>query len=127
MAKRATDQLLENLNALLAAHGISQAELARRARMSQTTVSGLFRGLENGSSPRLETIEDVARGFGVSVLQLMSPGLKIAEPETASSLRVLSKQLGRLTEDFLSSDDTGRQEILRMAEGQASRSTKTRK
>ena len=116
VAKSLLETLLMNLNALLQAQGISQAELARRARMPQRTVNRVFNALEDRMSPGLETLEGIARGLGVPIASLLSGEIEITQQSHAESPRLLSRQIGRLTEDFLLSDTEGRKEILRKAE-----------
>lgn len=108
--------LLENLNSLLRAQGISRAELARRARMPQTTVNRVFNALEDRISPTLETLEGLSRGFRVPLASLLSGAPLPASSTPQDSPRSLSRQLARLTEDFLLSDADGRAEILRKAD-----------
>ena len=125
MAATPTGQLLENLRALFAAHRVSRNRFAKHAGIPQSTISGLMRALENGGTVRLETLEAMARGFNVTVAQLMSPNLDVNNAESRTPNRLVSRQLGRLTDDFLSSDDDGRQQILSVAEAHALRSVKT--
>jgi transcriptional regulator with XRE-family HTH domain len=122
MPKRtATEQLLENLNRLLQVHGISQAELARRARMTQRTVNHTFRSVEEGHSPTLTTIEKLARSFDLSVAELLSPDLKVDQSFHRGEMRILSRQLARLVDSFLAASPQGRLELLRVAEEEAIR------
>lgn len=127
MAQNIAELLLRNIQALLAARGLSQNEFARRTGIPQTTISGLIRALENGRTVRLGTLEAVAQGFKVSVAQLIAPDLKVDSVGEVTPSRVLSRQVGRLTEDFLLTDDRGRQEILATAKAQVTRSLKATK
>ena len=116
MAKSLLETLLANLNALLQAQEISQAELARRAGVPQTTVSRVFHALEDRMSPRLETLEGIARGFGVPIASLFSGEVAQAPSTEIESPLILARQIGRLTEDFLISGSCGRADILRKAD-----------
>lgn len=121
----ALDTLLKNLHALLEAQGISQAELARRARMPQTTVSRVFKALEDRVSPRLDTMESMARGLRVPLEALLSGGPVPQPSEQISSPHTLARQLARLTEDFMLSDESGRREILANADDCANKASRT--
>ncbi len=47
--------------------GWSQGELAKRAGVRRATIHAL----ERGASPRLDTLEKLAKAFGVKVTQLL--------------------------------------------------------
>lgn len=121
----ALDTLLKNLHAVLEAQGISQAELARRARMPQTTVSRVFKALEDRVSPRLDTLESIARGLRVPLEALLVGGPAPQPSEQTASPHSLARQLGRLTEDFMLSDEIGRREILAKANDCANKASRT--
>ncbi len=119
----ALETLIENLNALLRAQNISRAELARRARMQQTTVNRVFNALEDQLSPTLETLEGLSRGLRVPLSSLLSGAPLPESPTPQESPRSFSRQLARLTEDFLLSDSEGRKEILTKADECATRNS----
>lgn len=113
--------LLQNLTALLERHGLSQAEFARRSGVPATTLNRVINDLEGGLSPRLDTVEAIAQGFGLTVGDLLSG----AVPEggtPADPPHNLARQLSRLVEDFVVCDAAGRIAVLRAAEENAARS-----
>jgi transcriptional regulator with XRE-family HTH domain len=57
------------------AAALSQTELAERAGLSQTWISRLERGEEN---PTLSTLEALARGFGVTLPELLATDAEAA-------------------------------------------------
>jgi len=120
MRRSAIQSLLENLRAALQSQGISQAELARRARIPQTTLNRIFHSLEHGVSPTLETVDRLAHGLKVSAAELLTDGVSSRLTSTDSPYLV-ARQIARLTEDFLLSSEVGRKEILRVAEDSAAR------
>ena len=127
LPKTSSEALLRNLTGLLASHGITQAEFARRAGVPATTLNRVINELESGLSPRLETVESIAKGFGITVSALLAG----EELPTGASLAVtphaVARQLARLVEDFLYSDEDGRMEVLRAAEQAAATAELRRK
>ncbi len=110
--------LKANLRAALAKQDVSQSEFARRVGLHQRSVNRLVGGSPEDHSPTLETLEAIAKGMGVSVVELLSPGFKA--PATTPSLEprsspLLVRSLSRLIEDFLLSDESGRRRILALA------------
>jgi transcriptional regulator with XRE-family HTH domain len=120
MSQKVIEVLLANLNGLTKAQGLNQPALAKRAGVNGKTVNNLFKSMERGMSPTLDTLIAVAKALGVSVADLLAgAGPPISVPLEQPHL--LARQLGRLTEDFLLSSADGRQDILRLAEKRASR------
>jgi len=120
-AVSALEVLVRNLTALTEAHGLSQSELARRAGISQKSSNNLFRSQELDMSPGIDLIEKAAAVFGLTAAELLSPSLpKEAMCSPPGSVRV-ARSVGRLVEDFLSSDESGRQRITAVAEEEAER------
>lgn len=128
--RTASEVFVENLLALVNAHGLSQAELARRARTPLSTINRVFHWHENRVAMSLETIESIARGLQVPVATLLTergsahappPYAVLASPVSRLRGRQIARQVGRLTEDFLQCCDEGRQEVLRVAEECAAR------
>ena len=62
----------ENVSWLIRANGMTQAELAARARMSATYLSDIMAGRAN---PSLRIVEAIAHAFGVSPLDLLNSKL----------------------------------------------------
>lgn len=119
--------LLSNLNALSEATGYSQTEVARQSGLAQKTVNNLFRSLETGTSPKLETIEQLAKAFNITVAELLSPKMIAIEPVQYTVTNTLPKTLGRLIEDFLQSDKKGQKEILFTAQAESERTINDKK
>lgn len=118
--------LHKNLTALLKEHGLTQAEFARRARVPSTTLNRAMNDLEKGLSPRLDTVEAIARGFKLTVSQLLAGETSQSAPAPASPApHLVAKQLARLVEDFMTSDDEGRKAILRCAEEESLKRPRT--
>jgi len=65
-----TKTVSENLHALRVAKGLTQQELAGRAKITVSYVSMLERG---NRSPPLETLEVLAKALKVPPLQLLEP------------------------------------------------------
>lgn len=122
MRHNVTEILLANLTNLAKAQTLNQSALARRAGVSAKTVNNLFRSLERGISPILDTLAAVASGLRVSVADLLASTANappVSEP--IGEPHLLARQFARLAEDFMLSSEEGRREILRLAEKRASR------
>lgn len=74
--------LKTNLKNLRSERGLSVADLSRRSGVSRASIMQLERG-EN--SPTLHTLERLARGFGVSVSDLLED---TADPSTTVTSRM---------------------------------------
>jgi transcriptional regulator with XRE-family HTH domain len=125
--KTSSEALLRNLTGLLASHGITQAEFARRAGVPATTLNRVVNELESGLSPRLETVESIAKGFGITVSALLAGEELPAGAHLAATPNAVARQLSRLVEDFLYSDEDGKMEVLRAAEQAAAAAERRRK
>lgn len=60
----------ETLNKKTGEMGVAQEALEDLTGVAQTTISGILR---QGKTPRLSTLEQIAKGFGVEVWQLFAP------------------------------------------------------
>ena len=60
----------ERIRELCAKKGMTQYELAKRAEMTQSSISSL---LNEGNVPKITTVEKVCKGFGITLAQLFSP------------------------------------------------------
>ena len=121
MAAASTDRLVSNLNVLLRTLNISQAELARRARIPQTTLNRIFHSKDNPFSPNLRTLDSLARGLKVSIAELFGSEPGEIEGHITDLPRMVSRQVARLVKDFLLANGGDRTEILRFAEDRANR------
>jgi len=108
MQQEPTHCLVENLNALLRAHGMSRAELARSVGMEQTTLNRIFNAKEKGTSTTLETVSTLAKGLNVSVAELLSPSMNAHPAQDETTQPLVCRQLARLVEDFLLSTTAAR-------------------
>ena len=59
------------------AAGISQEELAARARLDRTYVSGVERGIRN---PTVLVLQDIAAALGIRAMDLLAPGERQRRP-----------------------------------------------
>ena len=60
----------ERIRELCAKKGMTQYELAKRAEMTQSSISSL---LNEGNVPKITTVEKVCKGFGITLAQFFSP------------------------------------------------------
>jgi len=121
MSQNILETLLSNITSLSKAQGLNQPALARRAGVNGKTVNNLFRSLERGISPSLDTLIAVAKGLRVSVADLLAGSGPVPTGAPIGEPHLLARQFARLTEDFLLSSEEGREDILRLAEKRASR------
>ncbi len=100
----------------LEARQLSQNEFAQISGVPQSTLQRL---LAPGSTatPSLSTVESIARGFGIDIADLVGSVGRV--PVALTTQGVVAKQIGRLVEDFLSSNERARITILRTAEAAA--------
>lgn len=89
--------------------GLKQEGLAKRAGVSQRTVGNMLNA--KGPSPKLDSVDKVARAFGLEGWHLISPVL-LDDLKSGGSL-------GRLFDSYLKSSTTGRQHIQRVADREA--------
>jgi len=104
--------IARNLRALLKVHGMTSPEVAHKAGVDAKTLNNLLHGRFD---PRPEKCEQVAAVFGLTGWQLMIPEL--------SSDLFQNGRLAKLIEDYASADESGRDNILRVAEMAARYST----
>lgn len=100
-----------NLQRLMDHHGLSQAELARKSGVGQSTLSKLL-NIEDPSAmnPRSSTVEQLADYFDIPGWQLMMPGLPLE--------LLLSKRLTKLVENYRDAPEPGRAQVERIAESE---------
>lgn len=76
-----TNSLANRLRKLMADRGWSARETARRAGWGETAeVSNLLRRLDAGGTARTDTLEDLARAFGVSLGELVDGAPSSSDP-----------------------------------------------
>lgn len=100
-----------NVRQLMDHHGLSQAELGRRAGVAQTLLSGLLSRDAAAKNPTCATIDKLATYFKLAPWQLLVPGM---------SLDLLQNdELSSVLESYAKAPVLGRQTILRVAEAEA--------
>lgn len=100
------DTLADNVNALLKRDGLSQRELAGRARIKDPkNISNLCRGAH---SPKLDTIEKIAKVFGLEAADLLQPGAANRAPTRGGSQRLMTL--------YAAASEPGRAAIMQVAE-----------
>ena len=100
----------ENLAALMEAAGYRQKQLAAKSGLSQRSISNLLRP-DRGHSPTLESVSKVAAAFGLKAWQMMIPGQDVAA--------LKPNRVDKLLENYIQSDEAGRQHIERASETEA--------
>lgn len=101
--------LAQNLKYLMEKSGWKQEQLAAKAGVSQRSVSNLLR--PETHSPTLETVDAVAKAFGLNLWHLILPSLP-EDLENDTSIR-------EVYEAFRASSHEGRAHILQVAEREA--------
>lgn len=101
--------LAENLHALMRRHELTQTALAKRAGVSQRTVSNLLDPEKH--SPTLESVDAVAAAFGLEGWHLIMPSL-MDDLNGETSIAAMVKAYNESSPD-------GKRHILRVAEREA--------
>lgn len=110
MAKHETRiTLAKNLKYLMDRNGWKQVEMAQKAGVSQRSISNLLH--PETHSPVLETVEAVAKAFGLNLWHLIMPTL-IEDLESDTSIR-------KLFDAYEKADAPGRKLIQQVAEREA--------
>lgn len=100
-----------NLQRLMDHHGLSQAELARKTGVGQSTLSKLLNTDDpSAMNPRSSTVEQLADFFGV-------PGWQLLVPDMPLEL-LLSKRFTKLIENYRDAPAEGRKQVERIAESE---------
>lgn len=81
--QQASEVLAENVKSLLDTHRTinTQAKLAQKSGVGQSTISRVIRGDTQATT---ETVEDLAKAFGVTTAQLMTPSAGMTNITPAS-------------------------------------------
>lgn len=111
----AVEQLQKHVRALMKAEGWSQADLARRAKVSPKTISNMVNAKH---SSQIGNIAKVASVWNLAAWQLLSP----ANPD---DLRA-GKPLDKLLQNYVSASERGQEAIDRVAETEADRNRPSR-
>lgn len=111
MAKRPKprETLARNINALMTKRRMKQHDLAKVSGVSQRTISNLCN--PDGPSPTLDSVDAVAKAFGLEGWHLIIPTL-IDELSGATTIAGLFDAYSHAT-------DEGKRHILRVAEREA--------
>lgn len=107
-----TEILLNNLDKLSKHNGLSQTEMARKCCLAQKTVNNLFRSTVTETTPKIDTVEKIAKAFHLTVAELLSPDMTLTEPFKGNSSNELHEMLGNLIDNFLSLDSRGQSAVL---------------
>lgn len=101
--------IADNTSKLKSHLSMSQKDIAKKAGLSQRTVSN---ALNPGSvdSLTMESIEKLAECFGIEPYQLLIPNLPIEE--------LLSKRIQKVIECYSQANPDGRENIARIAENE---------
>lgn len=85
--------LAQNLKALMAAHPElgSQSALKKRSGVAQATIGRILG--EEGENARIETVERLARAFGLEMWQLLVPGMEPGNPPVLQPVTKAERQL----------------------------------
>lgn len=100
--------LARNLRHLMRSRKWNQAELSKRSKVSQRTISNI---LTNEKVPTLDTVDKIASAFGLNLWHLIMPKL-IEDLESDTSIRLVYEQ-------FFQANDQGKHFILSVAEREA--------
>lgn len=104
--------LARNLKRLMDHHGLSQAELARKAGVGQSTLSKLLNTEDpSAMNPRSSTVEQLADFFDVPGWQLMVPDMPLE--------LLLSRRFTKLIENYRDAEEIGRATVERIAASEA--------
>ena len=91
--------LAENVRSLMDANKMelgSQPKLAKAAKLDQTTVG---RVLGAKHKVQIDTLESLARAFGVEPYQLLIPGLDAKNPQILRALSAVEERLYKVLEE----------------------------
>lgn len=102
------DIAAKNIAMLMQRDGLTQMELAKRAGVSQKTISNMLNPGQGVNSPRLDNVTAVAQALGLELWQLLLPQI----PDDAREIRALST----VVENYLFCSSEGRANISRVAE-----------
>lgn len=103
-----TEAVAKNLRRLMDVHGLTQAQVAKRAGVSQRHISNILNAVQE---PGIEKINKIARAFGLHGWQLQMPNL----PEDLLLGDVVTRVMDALTQ----ASPDGREMIGRLAEREA--------
>lgn len=104
--QKAVDVLATNLRALMDAHDIKKPELHKRSGVSQRMIAYI---LSKQRTATVETVEDLARVFGLAAWELLMPDLQPTKIDKVEGL----------VRNYLQASDSGREYLDRVAEHEA--------
>ena len=113
MKKNTRKIITDNIEKILAYKGWSRAEMARRAKMDQTTFNNLMNDIAFPGSPRLETIEKVSSAIKLPLWILAIPNcpIELLTTETETLINTMDK--------YMELGESGRQHLYGVAEREA--------
>ena len=98
-------RLARNLKVLAAKAGLSGAEIGKKAKVDQKTISNMMRA---AFDPRLSVVEKVANVFGMTTWQILAYDVEAHPPDSSQVLRLLER--------YTNAEDDGRKAIMQVAE-----------
>jgi len=101
--------LAKNLTSLMRRHHLTQAALAKKAGISQRTISNLLN--PDSHSPTLESVDAAAAAFGLEGWHLIMPGL-LDDLDNGG-------RIAELVEAYVQSSPDGRDLIQKVAQREA--------
>lgn len=109
MRLKLSELLLENVRREMAKQELSQVELGKRAGVSKQSVNQI---LTAGHSPRIDTVEALARGLGIPAWELLRPQEKAPAPDIWAALSKLQAEIESLKAGAIESLTPARKELL---------------
>ena len=111
MNKKLRNTVSNNTRALMAHFGWAQMDLAKKAQLSQKTISNILN--DPSRTLTLESLEAIAKAFGVMPWQLLIAG----QP----TQQLLNRDLDKLVKHYTKVEDSGKLAIVRLAESELKR------
>ena len=107
-----TKKLAINLKILMDHRGDNQTDLAKRAGVSQKTISNMLNP-EDDKSPNLKKVSLVARAYGLQTWHLLYPDAPIDI--------LINTDIEKLVSNYINTDQNSRKAISQVAEVTANR------
>jgi transcriptional regulator with XRE-family HTH domain len=110
MDQEAKKALALNVSRLMEHHGLTQEGMAKKAGVSQRSISNLI-FISSPHSPKLKTIEDVAKAFNLQTWHLLLPDAPID--------LLLNSSIEKVVSNYASASKEGRDMINRVSDREA--------
>ena len=92
--------LADNLRTLKAHSGLANLKLAKKCNVSEGTIN---RALRATGALDIDSIDLIAKAFGLSTWQLLVPGLDVSNPHVVASMTAAERELYKKLSAALSS------------------------